>query len=135
VSFLIEPSPLTFAARLRMVYRICRVSSRVRCEHSETEILSFIRAVISVPPEVIGCVVEAGCFKGGSTAKFSFAAAVKGRELVVFDSFKGIPDNSEPHDKNIWGGQVGFSKETISALLRKSPTTFVDSGTSNRAVS
>jgi O-methyltransferase len=108
VSFLLNPSPLTFAARLKLVRRIHRVSSHVRCEHSDTEILSFIRAVVSVPSEMRGCIVEAGCFKGGSTAKFSLAAAIKGLELVVFDSFEGIPENSERHEKNIWGGRVGF---------------------------
>jgi O-methyltransferase len=118
-SFLLEPSPLTFAARLKMVRRICRVSSHVRCEHSETEILSFIRAVISIPPEVRGCVVEAGCFKGGSTAKFSFAAAVKGLGLVVFDSFEGIPENSERHDKNIYGGRVDFFKGDYRGSLEE----------------
>jgi O-methyltransferase len=110
VSFLTEPSFLNFTARVKMVCRLLRISSHVRCEHSETEILSFIRAVISLPSEMTGCVVEAGCFKGGSTAKFSLAAAIKGLELVVFDSFEGIPENSERHDKNIQGGQVSFSK-------------------------
>jgi O-methyltransferase len=30
--------------------------------------------------------------------------------LFVFDSFEGIPDNSESHEKNISGGRVRFSK-------------------------
>ena len=63
--------------------------------------------------------MEAGSFKGGSTAKFSLAAAVKGRELVVFDSFQGIPDNSEVHEKKIWGRRVGFSKGDYSGTLEE----------------
>ena len=109
VSFLLNSLVLTFRTRLDLIRRIHRVSSHVRCEHSESEILSFVQEVVSLPSGTRACVVEAGCFKGGSTAKFSLAAAVKGLELVVFDSFEGIPENSEGHEKNIWGGQVRFS--------------------------
>jgi O-methyltransferase len=119
VSFLTEPSALKFTAKLKMVCRLLRISSHVRCEHSETEILSFIRAVVSLPSEMTGCVVEAGCFKGGSTAKFSLAAAIKGFELVVFDSFEGIPENSERHEKNIQGGPVSFSKGDYCGSLEE----------------
>jgi len=119
LSFLWDPSPITFAARLKLVRGIYRVSTHVRCEHSETEILSFIRALISLPSDGESCVVEAGCFKGGSTAKISLAAAVKGLELVVFDSFEGIPENSELHEKNIWGGRVGFSKGDYRGSLEE----------------
>lgn len=108
--FLLNPNSLTFGVRARLVGGIFRVSAHLRCEHGEDQILSFVRAVVSIPSETKGCLVEAGCFKGGSTAKFSLAAAVMGRELLVFDSFEGIPDNAEPHEKNIWGGPVRFSK-------------------------
>jgi len=110
LSFLLDRNSLTFRTRANLVRSIFRVSGHVRCEHGESQILSFVRAALSIPSETKGCLVEAGCFKGGSTAKFSLAAAVIGRELLVFDSFEGIPDNAEPHQKNIWGGPVRFSK-------------------------
>ena len=52
--------------------------------------------------------MEAGCFKGGSTAKFSIAAKIAGRRLYVFDSFQGIPAHNEDHGRTIWGGAVAF---------------------------
>jgi O-methyltransferase len=107
-SFLLDSGPLSFRARITLVRRIYRVSSHVRCQHSEEEILQFCRTILSIPPDVRGCIVEAGCFKGGSTAKFSLASSLAGRELVVFDSFEGIPENTELHDRNIWGGQARF---------------------------
>ena len=55
-------------------------------------------------------VVEAGCYRGGSTAKFSVMAKMAGRKLYVFDSFQGIPDNAEDHGRNIFGGMVAFRK-------------------------
>ena len=39
-----------------------------------------------------GCVIECGCFKGGSTVNLSLAASLTGRELHVFDSFEGLPE-------------------------------------------
>jgi O-methyltransferase len=50
--------------------------------------------------------VEAGAYKGGSTAKISLAAKHAGRELYVFDSFAGLPPNKEQHDKSVTGYSI-----------------------------
>ena len=42
--------------------------------------------------EVPGAVLECGCFKGFSAACLSHACAFLGRELIVADSFQGLPD-------------------------------------------
>jgi O-methyltransferase len=102
-------SPVPPFARFRLIRRMYAISYQVPCEHTQAEMLSFIRAILSISSSVKGCVVEAGCFKGGSTAKLSLAARLAGRDLVAFDSFEGIPANSEPHAENIWGGRVRFS--------------------------
>jgi O-methyltransferase len=39
--------------------------------------------------------------------------------LVVFDSFGGIPENSERHEQNIWGGRVGFCKGDYRGSLEE----------------
>jgi O-methyltransferase len=116
VSFLFNRGTLTFMKRMTLIRDIFRISTHIRCEHLEEETLSFIRAVLSLPPGANGCILEAGCFKGGSTAKFSLAAALVARELVVFDSFEGIPDNSEVHG-NLWGDQIKFAKGDYSGAL------------------
>jgi macrocin-O-methyltransferase TylF-like protien len=41
--------------------------------------------------EVPGAVLECGCFKGFSAACLSHACAFLGRELIVADSFQGLP--------------------------------------------
>jgi len=38
-----------------------------------------------------GCIIECGCYAGGSTAKLSILAKLLDRELIVFDSFEGLP--------------------------------------------
>jgi len=38
-----------------------------------------------------GTIVECGCYAGGSSAKLSILAHLLGRQLVIFDSFEGLP--------------------------------------------
>ena len=96
LSFLWDTSfELPLAYRLHIIKQAYFISSNVASPHTHAEILSFIGAILSLPSSINGVVVEAGCYKGSSTAKFSLAADLAGRELVVFDSFRGIPKNNE----------------------------------------
>jgi Macrocin-O-methyltransferase (TylF) len=53
--------------------------------------------------EVPGAVLECGCFKGFSTCCLSHACATLGRELIVADSFQGLPPPA--------GGDAGWYRE------------------------
>ena len=108
-----------FLERWRVVRQLYRITYNLPCGHVQSEIIAPIKAMLAMPIAMQGVVVEAGCFKGGGTAKLSVAARRAGRELFVFDSFEGIPDNSEPHDKNIWGGRVRFSKGDYCGALEE----------------
>ena len=61
---------------------------------------------MAIPDSDQGCIVEAGVFKAGSSAKFSIAAKYANRELVLFGSFQGLPDNSEAHEQSILGHSI-----------------------------
>ncbi len=102
--------PIGFRARLGFVRNIYRISRFVDCPHTQAEILSIVTALLSLPPRSRGFVVEAGCFKGGSTAKLSLAAKLANRHLVAFDSFEGLPGNDENHGTSILGEIPDFSK-------------------------
>lgn len=111
LSFVLSREPgISVWKKLRIVRQLYVISANVESPHLQEEILAFIRAILSLPGRIEGVIVEAGCYKGGSTAKFSLAADIMNRELVVFDSFQGIPDNSEPHNKTILGGKAHFRK-------------------------
>jgi hypothetical protein len=56
--------------------------------------------------DVPGRIEEAGAFKGGGTAKISLAAKHANRQLVVFDSFEGLPENTEDHQKSLLGHSI-----------------------------
>jgi O-methyltransferase len=82
------------------------VSANVDCPHNPSHILKVADTLLNVPGSVPGVFVEAGCYKGGSTAKLSHVAAHLGRRLVVFDSFEGLPANSEDHEETIDGADI-----------------------------
>lgn len=100
--------PLPLAERRRLVRHLYRISSHVDCPHDESQILEFLSAVLVLPESVPGCIVEAGCYKGGSAAKFSLVARAVGRKLVLFDSFAGLPEVVDKGDRSIFGRKVRF---------------------------
>ena len=120
ISFLTEDTPnVSLKDKLRIVKRLYIITFNIDSPHTHDEILNFIRTILALPPEKKGVIVEAGCFKGSSTAKFSLAADIAERTLVVFDSFEGIPENDEPHYKNIFGGDAAFKKGDYCGALEE----------------
>lgn len=113
------PRGVPLAQKLSVMRSLCRTTMSVECAHTEEEMLSFITTILTTPPEVAGCVVEAGCCKGGGTAKFSLAARLAGRRLVVFDSFEGLPDNEEAHGTTILGETPDFTKGRYMGTLEE----------------
>jgi len=103
--------------------RICQVSKEVLCRHDdESEIFPIIDAMLNAYlSDIPGCFVEAGCYKGGSTAKLSIIAGLCRRELVSFDSFQGMPENDEAHNLNILGKSIegAFTKGRYKGNAKK----------------
>lgn len=92
--------------QMTLLRRMRTISKHVPCAHNTSEPLSFIVDLLAAPKAAKGCIVEAGCYKGGSTSKFSIFARLLDRPLVVFDSFEGLPPNAEDHNKSILGHSV-----------------------------
>ena len=84
--------------------------------------LFLAHALLSLDAE--GAIVECGCFNGGSTAKLSVLAKITGREMVVFDSFEGLPQavSDQVEDANLRLGdhqQIEWVKGHYSASVEK----------------
>ena len=93
---------------LQRLYAITFATENI--PHSQQQILVFVRAILRAPRSSDGVIIEAGCFKGISSAKLSIAAALAAKELVICDSFEGLPDNDEPPDKGIYGRPLTFNE-------------------------
>lgn len=72
--------------------------------HRPSHIRRVVDAVLARPRP--GVLVECGAYQGVSAAKLSHLAAMLGRELVVCDSFQGLPPNVEPHTRTYRGRDV-----------------------------
>lgn len=99
----------TFFQKFSLLVRFYQVSLLVHCLHRQSEMLQVASAILSSPSDLGGCVVEAGSYKGGSAAKLSLACKLAQREMVVFDSFAGFPEDA--------GFQPEFSKQNLCGSL------------------
>ena len=102
--------PLPPSERLSWVRRFRAISAAVDSPHEEGELLQYTAALLRMPADLPGCLVEAGCYKGGSAAKISIVARHLGRELVLFDSFEGLPAVEENHRTSVFGRAVAFKQ-------------------------
>jgi O-methyltransferase len=96
---------LSLCDRLRLICLFARIDWNVEHAHSPEEISHVCLAIgdrHAMPGEVV---VEAGCWQGGSSAKFSIACRMFGYELRVYDSFAGV----EPLTREQIGGGFDFS--------------------------
>jgi len=118
LKFLITSNiPLPYHNRIELIKSFFKISLNIESPHTLAEILAYTTTILETPKSIKGCFVEAGCYKGGSTAKFSLATAITKRKLIVFDSFEGIPETYEKHDKDIWGRLTGFKKGDYCGTL------------------
>lgn len=119
-SFLLNRNlKISLQDKIRILKKLYIISFSIDSRHRQEEILDYIQTILSLPRSRKGIIVEAGCYKGSSTAKFSLAADIAGKELVVFDSFQGIPDHDEPHKTDIFGGVARFQKGQFSGTLEE----------------
>jgi O-methyltransferase len=127
-------SPTTFLERLRLVGAFYKISYFVDCPHTEHELIVISRAILNLGQQIRGSIVEAGAFHGGSTAKLSLVARLARRNLEVFDSFAGMPENTEVHGKSIYGRDHRFPKGSHAvglAEVRGNVERFGDIGRTN----
>ncbi len=82
---------MSYLQRLKLTLRMRRNTKLIRTGTSYRAHIAMTAKLLSISPDVKGDVVECGCFMGGSTANLSIACEIAGRNLVVYDSFEGLP--------------------------------------------
>jgi len=109
---------LSLAQRLRLVARFVRITNQLRAYHTQTEMLAVAEAILARAGRPGLTVVECGAGKGASTAKLSLATRLAGGRLIVFDSFRGLPENDERHE-HLDGRRVAFRPGAFHGRLRE----------------
>lgn len=113
------------STRALLVRAFRLIQRRVKCAHSEMEVLQMADFLLLSP--LAGNVVECGCYKGGATAKLSLAARTTGRRLLVCDSFAGLPEplqadeglvtlHNEPYAKGMYAGLLDEVQHNVAAF-------------------
>jgi O-methyltransferase len=95
-----------FQEQKQWLHKFQMINRNIETAHNHSHLLQFLLAMFELNAAVEGCIVEAGAYKGGGTAKISLVARHIQREFFVFDSFQGLPDNNEPHEKSVLGHSI-----------------------------
>lgn len=82
--------------------------------------LAMALKIIETPPNVDGCIVECGTWKGGSAANLSLVCKVTGRKLKIFDSFQGLPEGQAEDRQAVYNtGDYCGPLDTVKENIRK----------------
>ena len=109
----------TWWGLFKLAYHLRRNGNRVLSGSSYRAHLAMAAKLLEIPPEEEGVVVECGCFKGGSTASLSVICDFVGRDLIVYDSFEGLPDvdpadrYAKPESSGHFRGELDLVKHNI----------------------
>jgi O-methyltransferase len=106
---------MTWARKLRLAWRMYRNTRRIATQTSYKAHLAMAAKLLEVPPATDGVVVECGCWKGGSTANLSLVCDIVGRDLIVYDSFEGLPA-PEKNDKYATNASQGFYRGDLDEV-------------------
>jgi O-methyltransferase len=86
---LLMRSALSVSERLWLIYRFIVVDWFIPHAHTPIEVSRIVQGLASHRGDG-DWMVEAGCWQGGSSAKFSLACGLLGYRLAIFDSFQGV---------------------------------------------
>lgn len=113
--------------KLVVAGKVLRNNRAIPTGSSFIEHLVIATQILSIPRDVEGAIVECGCYKGGSTANLSLVAGLCDRELIVFDSFEGMPDPGDTdashtlvaseqvhtYEENSWSASLEEAKRNV----------------------
>ena len=117
-----------FSKKLTLMFKMIRNNHKIVSGSSFLEHLAMATAILRVPKEIKGVVVECGSYKGVSATNLSLVCALCNRSLEIFDSFEGLPEPSgidqahtllaseeiHTYSKGSWCGTMDEVRENIS---------------------
>lgn len=108
-----------FLGRLKLLWRFILIDWNILHDHQPNEISSVCRTIAerhAIHNEVI---VEAGCWKGGSSAKFSIICKMLGYKLYIYDSFEGVEEMTleEKQKTHDFSGEYASPESTLRSNL------------------
>lgn len=81
---------LTLERRIELIARFLKVDWNIIHAHRPCEIACICNALAERQAKQGEVMVEAGCWQGGSSSKFSIICSMLGYKLYIYDSFSGV---------------------------------------------
>jgi hypothetical protein len=109
---------MTWREKFALGFRLYRNTRRIRTGVSYKAHVAIAAKLLEISPAVKGVVVECGCWLGGTTANLSLICDIIGRDLIVYDSFQGLPapvpgDDMNPLVKGSFKGDLDVVKDNV----------------------
>lgn len=107
--------------KISLLWRFLLVDWHIVHSHRPFEISVVCRALAERHARSSEILLEAGCFNGGSSAKFSIMCAMLGYNLCIFDSFEGVEEmtDEEKGASYDFSGQYKALEETVRENIKK----------------
>lgn len=112
---------MTWRRKLHLAVRMLRNTRHIQTGTSYKAHLAMAVKLLEIPPTTKGVVVECGCWLGGTSANLSLICDIVGRDLIVYDSYEGLPIPA-PNDKYASPTGVGYLRgeiEVVKANVRR----------------
>ncbi len=112
---------LSVVDRVKLLARFIRIDWNVLHSHLPSEIASVCAVLAQRPARPGDVMVEAGCWNGGASAKFSLVCELYGYRLHIYDSFEGVePMTAEAKQRGYdFSGEYAASEATLRATLQR----------------
>jgi len=112
---LLLPSAIPIHRRMALIAAFVKVDWKILHAHKPAEMSRMLVRFASRRALVNEVLVEAGCWQGGSTAKFSLACRELGYGLQVYDSFEGVAVHAIENDETDFAGHYAAAEELVRA--------------------
>ena len=101
--------------RIGLAVRLYRNTRRTFTGCSYRAHLVMAAKLLEIPSTTEGVVVECGSYLGGTTANLSIVCDIVGRDLIVYDSFEGLPP-PRPGDRYAADVGTGFLRGDLERV-------------------
>ena len=112
---------LSVRDRVSVIWRFLKIDWNIVHAHRPSEISMVCRAIAERKANNEEMVVEAGCYNGGSSAKFSIICSKFGYGLHIYDSFEGVEEMTanEKQASYDFSGKYVASEDLVRDNIRQ----------------
>jgi O-methyltransferase len=115
---LFSRAPISLGQRFKLLTAFLRIDWNILHSHTPFQVASIALTLASSRPDRGEAFVEAGCWRGGSSAKFSLLCEMLGLDLYIYDSFQGVEPMSPAPGEWDYSGEYASPETTVRANLR-----------------